>query len=247
MIAVLFANLLFAHLISDFWLPANCMVPEKRTVGRKVAALLAHTLIVASASFLLSFDCRFWSFAIVILITHALIDYGKMSFSTGVWPFVIEQILHTTILYAVSKCFIDLHPDWTQMNWIPEDHWLAVPAVACAVVVCTSPANILVYETLEKYKIDMGNTQKNCLENASSLRNAGALIGSLERLLILLFVLIGKYEAAGLTVAAKSILRFRDDEGPRTEFVLVGTLLSFLIAVVVAVALLAMVFGFKNL
>jgi hypothetical protein len=68
------------------------------------------------------------------------------------------------------------------------------------------------------------------------------LIGGLERLLVLAFVLIGNYEAAGLTIAAKTILRFRDDEGPRTEFVLVGTLLSFLIVLIVSIIVLLVAF-----
>ena len=41
----------------------------------------------------------------------------------------------------------------------------------------------------------------------------------------------------GLTIAAKSLLRFNDDDGPRTEYVLAGTLLSLLIALACATAL----------
>lgn len=47
----------------------------------------------------------------------------------------------------------------------------------------------------------------------------------------------GSLEAAGLTIAAKSLLRFNDDDGPRTEYVLAGTLLSLLIALACAAAL----------
>ena len=49
--------------------------------------------------------------------------------------------------------------------------------------------------------------------------------------------LMGSLEAAGLTIAAKSILRFNDDDGPRTEYVLAGTLLSLLIALASAAVL----------
>lgn len=50
---------------------------------------------------------------------------------------------------------------------------------------------------------------------------------------ILIFVCMQHYEALGLLIAAKSIMRFSDKETSRTEYVLAGTLLSIFIAVVV--------------
>lgn len=69
-------------------------------------------------------------------------------------------------------------------------------------------------------------------DNANGF-NAGALIGTIERWLILIFVCMQHYEALGLLIAAKSIIRFSDKETSRTEYVLAGTLLSIFIAVVV--------------
>ena len=60
---------------------------------------------------------------------------------------------------------------------------------------------------------------------------AGALIGDLERWLILAFVLMHHYEALGLLIAAKSIIRFGDAQTKESEYVLAGTLLSISIAV----------------
>lgn len=61
--------------------------------------------------------------------------------------------------------------------------------------------------------------------------NAGALIGTVERWLILIFVYLGRYEALGLLIAAKSIIRFSESQTNKTEYVLAGTLMSILIAV----------------
>jgi len=61
--------------------------------------------------------------------------------------------------------------------------------------------------------------------------NAGALIGDIERWLIILFVCMQHYEALGLLIAAKSIIRFSDKDTTKTEYVLAGTLLSIFIAV----------------
>ena len=64
------------------------------------------------------------------------------------------------------------------------------------------------------------------------LENAGKWIGYLERFLILTFVFGGSYVAVALLVAAKSILRYPEVQ-ENSEYVLIGTLLSFSIAVAV--------------
>lgn len=65
----------------------------------------------------------------------------------------------------------------------------------------------------------------------SSTFHAGKLIGTLERWLILVFILLGRYEVIGFLIAAKSIIRFGNDNRNETEYFLAGTLLSIAIAV----------------
>ena len=62
-----------------------------------------------------------------------------------------------------------------------------------------------------------------CIKPANILIN-------LERILTIIFVIIGQYEAIGFIIAAKSILRFKDTDTAKTEYVLAGTFLSFGIA-----------------
>lgn len=61
--------------------------------------------------------------------------------------------------------------------------------------------------------------------------NTGRVIGLLERIFVFLFVLLNQYTAIGFILAAKGVARFKDFES-RTfaEYVLVGTLLSALLA-----------------
>lgn len=47
---------------------------------------------------------------------------------------------------------------------------------------------------------------------------------------MLTFVIIGKLEVIGFMIAAKSILRYKDTNTIKTEYVLIGTMLSFGIA-----------------
>jgi hypothetical protein len=48
-------------------------------------------------------------------------------------------------------------------------------------------------------------------------------------------MLLGTYEALGFLIAAKSLLRFQETDTKRTEYVLIGTLLSFGVAVLLGV------------
>lgn len=89
-----------------------------------------------------------------------------------------------------------------------------------------------VYET-EQYphKVDSGKYQVGESESCDNIKNAGALIGNLERMLTIVFVILGQFEAIGFIVADKSILRFKDTDTAKTEYVLAGTFLSFGIAI----------------
>lgn len=64
--------------------------------------------------------------------------------------------------------------------------------------------------------------------------NTGRLIGLLERIFVFLFVLVSQYAAIGFILAAKGVARFQDFKS-RTfaEYVLIGTLLSTLLALAV--------------
>jgi hypothetical protein len=66
--------------------------------------------------------------------------------------------------------------------------------------------------------------------------NTGRIIGMLERILIFFFVLSEQFAAIGLIIAAKGFTRYKElDNRDFAEYVLVGTLLSSLSAIIVAV------------
>jgi hypothetical protein len=85
------------------------------------------------------------------------------------------------------------------------------------------------------------NQWRDQLEAGEGLKKAGLWIGCLERFLVVTFVLLNHYEAIGFLVAAKSIFRFgeiRDSSHRKeAEYILIGTMLSFAIAIVIGIAL----------
>lgn len=112
--------------------------------------------------------------------------------------------------------------------------WLIPPVqkalvFAMVALVCWKPANLFVKETLQYNRVSFPADDSNSF-------HAGKLIGTLERWLILVFILIGRYEVIGFLIAAKSIIRFGEgkkgeEDKDRTEYFLAGTLLSIAIAV----------------
>jgi hypothetical protein len=87
------------------------------------------------------------------------------------------------------------------------------------------PAGIVIGMLTRSFRLDIKD------QNEESLANAGTWIGVLERLVIFLLVLIGQYEAIGLLIAAKSIIRLREGDRKMSEYVLIGTLLSVSMAI----------------
>jgi len=73
-----------------------------------------------------------------------------------------------------------------------------------------------------------------------SLKNAGQFIGILERLFVFAFILLNQWSAIGLLIAAKSVFRFGDlsraKDRKLTEYILIGTLLSFGLAIATGLA-----------
>ena len=66
--------------------------------------------------------------------------------------------------------------------------------------------------------------------------NAGRIIGMLERILIFFLVLSGQFTAIGLVIVAKGFTRFKElDDRYFAEYVLVGTFLSSLFSIAIAV------------
>ena len=92
------------------------------------------------------------------------------------------------------------------------------------------PGGILVGRLLKSFNI--GNLQEG------GLRNAGKYIGYLERFLIVTFVWSGELATIGLLIAAKSIFRFGEIKDPEerelAEYILIGTFLSYCVALAVA-------------
>ena len=169
----------------------------------------------------------YWWAALMITVMHFVIDGLKSVCKNLKGAFFIDQLLHLAVIVATviiynNVCEIALPA------WLPETKvllWIV------AFVFCLRPANFFIQNIFKEAKITVpANGEEN-----QSLPNAGHVIGDVERMLTLVFVMLGQYEAIGFLLAAKSLLRFRETDTVKSEYVLVGTLLSFGIAILVGV------------
>ncbi len=224
----IFVPLLIAHVLGDFYLQNDKQCRNKEEKKFRSPYLYAHSLVIGLLSWLMVPSSGFWWCAAVIAFSHCVIDLEKAYMTNkGLPTFVCDQLAHVAVLLTIAIYWeINDMESITLLSCFPRV-WgtFDFPMFFLAVLLCLKPANILIKLILDCYKI---GESKSC----SEIKNAGALIGNLERLLTLILVIFGQFEAVGFVVAAKSLLRFKDTDTAKTEYVLAGTFLSFGIAVV---------------
>jgi hypothetical protein len=220
-------KLILAHLLSDFVFQTRSMAENKNF---RSAAMGWHIGITFLAIILL---VQSWKMALSISAIHYAIDSLKVALQKK-YPgkilllFLLDQFAHVISLLTVWA--ISAGKMKEVMESVPalfnHDKFLIILA---AYLVCTGPASYIV-------KLATQNLIQEKTGEEQKIRNGGKWIGQLERVIILTFVLLSEYQAIGLLIAGKSIIRFADKEHLRTEYVLVGTLLSFAIAIGTGVA-----------
>ena len=218
---------LLSHLVSDFYLQTEKSCKSKADNAFKSRHLYIHALITFACAWLFSLSVGFWWAALLIAALHLIIDGLKSVCKNLKGAFFIDQLLHLAVIVAVVITFNNIG-EISLPIWLPETKvllWIV------AFVFCLRPANFIIQNIFKEAKISIPDSGKE-----QSLPNAGRVIGNVERMLTLVFVMLGQYEAIGFLLAAKSLLRFRETDTVKSEYVLVGTLLSFGIAILMGVA-----------
>lgn len=220
---------LFAHIMADYFFQTQNMADSKNKFGFKSKWLFLHGIFVFALSWLLSFQLYFILPAIFIAITHYIIDGFKPLLTKnkyiGSYSFFIDQLIHIAIIIGVILFYFNKF-ELVEVIFISK--YKFVIALIIAYLCCLKPANIFIKEFLRSTRI--------VVDSNDDLPNGGKVIGNLERILTLTFILIGQFQAVGFLIAAKSILRYKDTDTLKTEYVLIGTMLSFGIALALGLA-----------
>lgn len=218
---VLFIKLLLVHLIGDFMLQPLQWVIHKEANKAKSQYLYLHVLIHFALYLLVLWDFTLWKIAAILTLSHMFIDLAKLYsnqwFKNKTITFFADQLLHVASIYVcVFYAELPEHflAQFKTMDW----------ALVLAIVFVTFPSAIIMGRLLEPMSDQINTDHK-------SLPNAGKYIGIIERLFVLVFILIGRWDAIGLLITAKSVFRFNDlkesNSRKLTEYILIGTLVSF--------------------
>jgi hypothetical protein len=216
-------KLILAHLLTDFILQPTSWIESRNKKHFRSLQLYLHGLVTAVVA-LLFIGIDYWPIVLVILVTHILVDGWKSYRPANPLYFLIDQGLHFLVIlscwYFRFFRFDDLIHSWNALN--TKNNLIIITAY----VFVTMPAAILIGQLTQKWREQ--------ITDAVTLGNAGKWIGIIERIIILTLVFHHQYEAIGLLIAAKSLLRFNETNRPeiKTEYLLIGTLISISLSIV---------------
>ena len=228
---MIFTKLILAHIIGDFILQSNSWVADKEKKQLKSQYLYLHVLIHAVLSFIFLWDINLWWIPVLIGITHFIIDALKLQFqklkTKRLW-FFIDQALHILVILGISVFVKEINFEIFNNSELLK--------YLTAAVFLTTPASMMIKILLSSWS---PITVEHSKVQTESLTNAGKYIGILERLLVFVFIVVNHWEGVGFLIAAKSVFRFSDlaeaKQRKLTEYIMIGTLLSFGIAVLLGI------------
>lgn len=223
-------KLLVAHVLADFFFQTDAFNRGKYARDKSCWKYIGlHSLIHALTAYLLVAQWTLWYIPVVIGISHFIIDTIKCRLNKKTASvFVIDQMAHVVVILLLAATWQELASFILELV-NSED--LMKYVLAC--ILMLKPSSVFVSSLLDRWTLDDSGRQ--------SLPSAGEWIGYLERLLILTFVIIGSIDGVGFLLTAKSVFRFGDLNKAKdikmTEYVMVGTMTSFAIAIITGLLL----------
>ncbi len=223
---LILTKLLFAHFLGDFVLQPVSWVRDKEQRKLRSQKFYLHVLLHGLLYGLVLGSYPSWWPVLLLTLAHAGIDLAKMynkSAQTASRWFLIDQGLHLTSILIIWYIFYDPKILWQDLK-----QNLVVWIYVTALIGITFVASIVIRQLLAGWEDQLP------VGDGESLRKAGKYIGMLERLFVFTFVVTQNWTGIGFLLAAKSVFRFGDlresKDRKLTEYILVGTLLSFGIA-----------------
>jgi hypothetical protein len=227
-----------AHFLADFTFQPQKWCDKKNThlIAKEH---VYHVLIVFGLSY-----SAFWAYSflsgmntpgilyasVAIAAAHFLADTFKSYLlrekKMVKFLFFADQIFHLFVIFIVV-CLLESYSGYRADNAIRRPQTLFF---LLSLLLCTKPANIFIKNIMEIYNITASGAKRN-----NDLPDAGKLIGIIERVLSFILIVSAHFDIVGFIIAAKSILRFRDADTAKTEYLLIGSLLSFGIAILLGI------------
>lgn len=218
----LLLKLLLAHIVGDFLVQPTSWVEDKESKKIKSPKLYLHVAVHALLILiLLGSHPALWPILTISVLLHYLIDLAKLYTQNAKNRrafFFIDQVLHLIVVSFLVYMYdpLEVSLGLTQNQILLFLVMLLLNTFVSAIVI----------------KLAMSRwTPETDDKDDESLSKAGYYIGILERLFVFSFIITNHWEAVGFLLAAKSVFRFGDLKESKdrklTEYILIGTLLSF--------------------
>ncbi|GMN11222.1 DUF3307 domain-containing protein [Croceitalea sp. MTPC9] len=228
-------KLILAHFLGDFVFQPAKWVDHKLKKKAKSKYLYYH-IAVHLLALIVVLQFNNWGIVAITIVSHYLIDLAKLNFTNEKnyrWLFTLDQILHLAVI-AVVVYFYEPYTLDINLLFTPQ-----LLLFICMLAFVSYVSAILIKMLMAPYIEELAKDDKENKEG-TSLKNAGRYIGMLERIFVFAFILLHQWAAIGLLITAKSVFRFGDlNKGKNrklTEYVLIGTLLSFGLAILAGLA-----------
>ncbi len=243
---ILLLLLVFAHLVTDFYLQPKSWVQDRIDNGYKSIKLIWHSLLHALVALVVVFSVstKQWeSLACLVLFvggSHWIIDVSKVwielklssdgaSKYTKLVLFLADQFAHLLVLIYIALHASGINIDFNAIYDVITPKHIAI---VVGYTLALKPTSIVIGFILENYGLASHHQRESESQNGQKdgLPSGGEMIGYLERILILTFLIKGEFAVIGFILTAKSILRFGELNNKKshdlTEYVLLGSLLS---------------------
>ncbi len=240
---VILIKLIAAHLIGDFLLQTDkiCDMKYSTNISKRLIALGIHSGVQALLSYVFIAEWTLWMVPLVIFCSHFTIDFIKVECNGRRLPaLLLDQLAHYGVIIGLWWLLGNKETYNASTTYLSLSFW----AILTSYIAVLAPSSILIKSFIE-FEGWMPKTSQTLTsaetalkeESLQGLPNAGKWIGYLERILILTFIYTGNIEGIGFLLAAKSVFRFgelnRTQDIRVTEYVLIGTFVSFAIAIVI--------------
>jgi hypothetical protein len=225
--SLIFIKMLLAHILGDFVFQPKKWVEDKLERRHKSKYLYFHILIhLVALLVIFRFDFEYWLVFLVVPISHFAIDLIKLNLHEKVnarWLFIFDQLAHLLVIVGLAAYYF---PASISGELLSELHLFLL----LCVLVLTFAGSVFIQVLMSRWIVAEDKDDQ-------SLPAAGKYIGMLERLFIFTFVILNQWSAIGFLITAKSVFRFGDlsraKDRKLTEYILIGTLLSFGLAILI--------------
>lgn len=240
MIKIVLYLFLIGHVLGDFYLQSSTLAKDKNKIFKglvKHSSIYFVCLVIALTPVI---NLIIFKYILIASLMHFFVDFYKGYLHNKLFKtskkeveYVVDQIIHILVIFfiigivAISQQpiqYIGILGPYIKNYSIEVQNFISWMLI---ILIIIKPVSISIKVILRKYQ----PLKKN---EVSGINNAGALIGIMERIFILLMLSISQYSAIGFVLTAKSIARYNKiiEDPEFSEYYLLGTLMSTILVIV---------------